>query len=70
MVPVEKIPEPTQSLAGCHHPLCNVLAGGWRTGAEHNLEAGGAQRRDFFNQAWNSPPTGIEPRPGGATVKL
>jgi hypothetical protein len=61
MVPAEKILEPwPPSLAGRHRPLCNGPAGGWRAG--RNPRAGGAQRGDFFNQARNSPPRGIEPR--------
>jgi hypothetical protein len=60
MVPAEKIPEPwPPSLAGRHRPLYNGPAGGWRAGC--NPGAGGAQREDFFNQARNSPPMGIEP---------
>jgi hypothetical protein len=47
----------TPSLAGRHCPLCNSLAGGLR----RNLGASEAQRGNFFNQARNSPPRGIEP---------
>jgi hypothetical protein len=64
MVPAKKIPEPSPppppTLAGRHRPLCNGPTGGWRAG--RNPGAGGAQRRDFFNQARNSPPRGIKLR--------
>jgi hypothetical protein len=61
MVPTEKILEPwPPSLAGCHRPLCNSPAGGWRAG--RNPGAGEAHRWDFFNQARNSPPRGIKSR--------
>jgi hypothetical protein len=60
MVSAEKISEPWPlSLAGRHHPLCKGPAGGWRAG--RNTGAGWAQRVDFFNQARNLPPRGIEP---------
>jgi hypothetical protein len=60
MAPTEKTLEPwPPALAGCHRPLCNGPTGGWRTG--RNPGAGKAQRGDFFNQARNSPPRGIEP---------
>jgi hypothetical protein len=66
MVPAEKIYEPwppitsglPPSLAGCHRPLCNDPAGGWRV--ERNPAAVGHNAGIFFNQARNSFPREIE----------
>jgi hypothetical protein len=53
MVPAKKN---LQTLA----PITSGPSVGWHAG--RNPGAGGAQRGDFFNQARNSPPRGIEPR--------
>jgi hypothetical protein len=47
MAPPEKSPNTgPPSLAGCHRPLCNGPAGGWR--ARRNPGAGRSQRGDFL----------------------
>jgi hypothetical protein len=62
MVPAEKTPEslPPITNGPINCPLCNGPTGGWHAGYR-SPRAGGAQRGDFFNQARNSPPRGIEP---------